>query len=413
MWIGTSVCHALIDTGATSSCISEKYYQSLPLTKIQFIQNITVRSATGSNLTPLGLINCSFELGKVKFNSDFIVFKNFTRRLILGRDFLIQNQVTVRYADDGKCILDYQQQELITSISIENKSQLSLANSVSLPGRSLIVICVQNNLEPDQCEQIYKIEPSQYLKDEYPNLCIIPMIHNVDVHKTENVPLVVINLLTDDVYLLKGEIMGFMQNQSLDISEIVTETSTEPLPIILEDEDKEVLQNSKREVHVENIKKRFITSPADIKVHRKVELQDTDITEAQWNAFKDLCMEFNDIFSTDSSNIRKTPLLEVEIDTGDNLPIAQKPYTLPLKHTVWVQRELEILENANVIVRSVSPWASPIVVVPKRTAPGEPTKQRLCVDCRALNSLLPPVKKAFSKAKGVLTLVPLPKIDEI
>ena len=65
------------------------------------------------------------------------------------------------------------------------------------------------------------------------------------------------------------------------------------------------------------------------------------------------------------------------------------------------------------IVRSVSPWASPIVVVPKRTAPGEPPKRRLCVDYRTVNSLLPPVKKASSKAKGILTLVPLPKIDEI
>ena len=55
----------------------------------------------------------------------------------------------------------------------------------------------------------------------------------------------------------------------------------------------------------------------------------------------------------------------------------------------------------------------PIVIIPKRTAPGEPPKQRLCVDYRILNSLLPPVKKAHSKAKGVLTLVPLPKIDEI
>ena len=35
--IGASVCHALIDTGATRSCISEKYYQSLSLTKIQFV----------------------------------------------------------------------------------------------------------------------------------------------------------------------------------------------------------------------------------------------------------------------------------------------------------------------------------------------------------------------------------------
>ena len=53
------------------------------------------------------------------------------------------------------------------------------------------------------------------------------------------------------------------------------------------------------------------------------------------------------------------------------------------------------------------------MVVPKRSAPGEPPKRRLCVDYRAVNSLLPTVKKAFSKAKGVLTLVPLPKIDEI
>ena len=103
----------------------------------------------------------------------------------------------------------------------------------------------------------------------------------------------------------------------------------------------------------------------------------------------------------------------MEIDTGNSLPIIQKPYTFLLKHATWVQKELEILEKTGVIVRSVSPWASPIVVIPKRTAPGEPPKRRLCVDYRAVNSLLPLVKKAFSKAKGVLTLVPLPKIDEI
>ena len=32
--MGTSMCNALIDTGATRSCISEKYYQNLPTTKI-------------------------------------------------------------------------------------------------------------------------------------------------------------------------------------------------------------------------------------------------------------------------------------------------------------------------------------------------------------------------------------------
>ena len=74
--IGTSMCNALIDTGATRSCISEKCYQNLSLTKPQFVQNISVKSATGSNLTPIGLVNCSFELGGIKFNGDFIVCKN-------------------------------------------------------------------------------------------------------------------------------------------------------------------------------------------------------------------------------------------------------------------------------------------------------------------------------------------------
>ena len=35
--MGTSMCNALIDTGATKSCISEKYYQSLNLTLLYLL----------------------------------------------------------------------------------------------------------------------------------------------------------------------------------------------------------------------------------------------------------------------------------------------------------------------------------------------------------------------------------------
>ena len=327
--IGTLMCNALIDTGATKSCISERYYQQLPSMKIQRLKNICIKSAMGSNLIPLGIINCSFELGKIRFNSNLIICRNLTRPLILGRDFLMQNHITVRYAEDGKCILDYQQHELIASIDIEDKPQLNMTHSVTLPGRMLAIICIYNNLDPNQSRYIYEIEPSSTLYEKYPNLCVIPMIHNVDVHKTEHKPLVVINFASDEIYLLKRETMGYMQIQSLDISEIMTETSTEPSSIIFEDDDKEVLDKQEGEVSKESSEKRFITSPTDIKVHRKVELQGADITDEQQKAFKDLCTEFNDIFSTDSSDIGKTPLL----GTGDSLPITQKPYTLPLKHT--------------------------------------------------------------------------------
>ena len=177
---------------------------------------------------------------------------------------------------------------------------------MTLPGRTLAMIQVNNDLKPEQSGQMYEIEPNYFLIEEYPNLYIIPMIHDVDIHKTENIPLVVITFSTNNVYLSKGEIMGFMQDQSLNISEIITETSTEPSPILLEEEDDiEGLQEQKRKINLGNRQKKFITSPADIEVHRRVELQDANVTEVQQNALKELCNEFKDIFSIDSVTLEK------------------------------------------------------------------------------------------------------------
>ena len=232
---------------------------------MQKLKNISVKSATGSNLTPLGMIHCSFKLGKIKIHSNLIVCRNLTRPLILGRDFLLQYHIPVHYAADGKCILDYQQQELVASIDMEDKPQLNMTHSVTIPGRTLAIVCVCN-----KSGSLYEIEPCDMLNEKYPNLCIIPMIHNVDVHRTEHLPLVVINFASDDLYLSKGETMGFMQIQSIEISEIMTETSTEPSSIIYEDDDNEVLNMQEGEFEKENVEKKFITSPADIEVHRKL-----------------------------------------------------------------------------------------------------------------------------------------------
>ena len=85
--------------------------------------------------------------------------------------------------------------------------------------------------------------------------------------------------------------MGFMQIQALEISEIMTETSTEPSSIICEDDINEVLREQEGKFEEENIEKKVITSPADIEVHREVELQDADISDERRQAFKDLCTE--------------------------------------------------------------------------------------------------------------------------
>ena len=65
----------------------------------------------------------------------------------------------------------------------------------------------------------------------------------------------------------------------------------------------------------------------------------------------------------------------MDVDTGDSPPVSSRPYILPLKHYEWVQKEIESLECVGVITKSMSPWARPIVIVPKKSSPEEPQKE--------------------------------------
>ena len=143
-----------------------------------------------------------------------------------------------------------------------------------------------------------------------------------------------------------------------------------------------------------------------------MELQDADVLEETLQKFELLCEEQHEAFSKNNQDIGKTQLIEMEIDTGGSVPLAQSPYMLPLKHYDWVRKEIGTLEKAGVIERSLSTWASPVIVVPKKSAPDEPPRRRLCVDYRRVNALQQEVKRT-DKSTGCLTLYPLPKIDEM
>ena len=117
-------------------------------------------------------------------------------------------------------------------------------------------------------------------------------------------------------------------------------------------------------------------------------------------------------FSKGNEDIGRMQLVTMDFDMGDSPPISSRPYTLVLKHHRWVQEEIETLERAGIITKSMSPWASPIVILPKKSQPGEPPKKRLCIDFRKINDLQQKVITE-GKSKGCLSLIPLPKIDEM
>ena len=167
----------------------------------------------------------------------------------------------------------------------------------------------------------------------------------------------IINLEHDkEIYLGKYTIVAYAREEDKTYNYLEINKNAE-----LADLKKEFPTKSKSIVESD-----LVFSPAQVTEHHCVELEDQEITQETRERFKKLKGKYPKEFSVSSQDIGHTNLVTMHVDTGDNPPICQKPYTLPLKHYSWVQQEIETLECAGVIKKSISLWDSPIVVVPKK-----------------------------------------------
>ena len=78
----------------------------------------------------------------------------------------------------------------------------------------------------------------------------------------------------------------------------------------------------------------------------------------------------------------KATVCQLKIDTGDAVPRRSHPYRVPDKLKEGVREEVNKLVDLGIVVPSTSPWASPVVPVPKSDG-----TVRVCVDYRKLNQV--------------------------
>ena len=345
-------CNALIDTGASKSCISEAYFKTLPQQTLKGLHRVVVQSASGNSLAPLGFMTSNITLGNKTFQHDFVVCKHLMRPLILGREFLFKNELKVYYSKTGECRLDHKQEELVATVDLQDELTLSLKSGIHIPGRTVAVLNVNSSVHQNDIGEFYNVRANSLLEDEYPQLQIVPTLHKVDNTNTTLIPFVMIILGEDYIFLPKGQVVGFLDVECIDVSEIELDIATVTvnamdIPTTIKEKVMKKDQNA--------ISSDFITSPADVAGPRKADLQDFEVTAEETEAFNKLCDKYADVFSDNSGDIGRTPLITMDIDTGENPPVCQRPYTLPLKHADWVKKELNILEAVGIIVRSVSP----------------------------------------------------------
>ena len=404
----------LFDTGAMKSVMSLEINEKLKLKDLNTTSIPHVVGASGKSLGTRGRTKCEVNINRRIFYQTFIVCKHLKRPIILGRDFSIQNCIGISWTKTNTRQLTENNEVIAETAEYQTPSRasISLKKNIKIPPQSCAVV----DLDINTTEKI-KVEviPDQLWLSAKPNICMYPMIADLKEREPNTVtPFVIVNCSHHEhLHLPKDHVVDFAE-EDCNEGEVLEICTMEQL-------EKELLRNwiperKQQEKFSEFFENPFmqkdddfLKSPAEAPVHRKVLLEDKNISPKTREAFDKLCKKYDDIISKNSGDIGKTMLFEMEIDTGNHPPIASKPYTLPLKHYDLVQREIETLERAGIIERSISPWASPIVIVPKKSAPGEPPRRRMCVDYRRINKLQPEV----TKADGCISLIPLPKIDEL
>ena len=142
-------------------------------------------------------------------------------------------------------------------------------------------------------------------------------------------------------------------------------------------------------LHINNLKK-FHPRGEEV-LRMAIVAEDCEEDEVMGSKLSDVCVEFDrgviaelkgeypEVFS-DSPG--RTKVVKLKINTGDAEPRVSHPHRVPDRLKDGVRSEILKLVREGIAVPSCSPWASPIVPVPKKDG-----TVRICVDYRRLNDV--------------------------
>ena len=345
---GGYVFSCLFDSGAEISCMKMEMVATLGLTSQITPSSISVNTANGDHMGVAGDVHGNFKIGrKFSFNHRFLVCERLTEAFIVGEDFMKKHYMTLQWVPENKHALGFQGQTIAVASQAVLDEPLRLTDAIKIPPRSTV-------MAPGYYNQMFDGKamamPCQQLKQKFPNLYMEPMqMDNSENKSHDTIPYMLINLNYEDtIYIGKDTPVAYIKGEDagceyLEVNEII--------------EDIQGI-NWKLPHECKMVTSDLVYSPAQVTEHRCMELKDQNISEERKKKFEELKEKYPKVFLLNNEDIGHTQLVTMDIDTGDSPLVCQKPYTLPLKHYNWVQQEIETLEHAGIIKKSISPWAS-------------------------------------------------------
>lgn len=353
----------LIDSGSTLSVMHPRKFEALSLKERPPILKVdgNLRMADGGLISQLGYVTVPLTMSNGLTLKQQVVLADVEAPVILGFDFL-QNHNCVLDAAQGTLSVDG---EMLTCTP-ENKMSLvfrvALAETVIVPPESEMIL--PGNIQGNPCYTCAVIEPNSSFVSKHKDILVGRTLVDSNV---ERVPLRVVNLSTKPVQLY--------QNTSL--------ANCQPSKAISEVEAKKVCEGKMQSDELPEYLQVLWSSCAE------------NLTMEQQTLVKVLLQKNQKIFASSKDDLGQTGIVQHRIHTREALPCRQPPRRLPLSKKEAATEEVKRLLRQGIVEPSVSPWASPVVLVEKKDG-----SYRLCVDYRKLNAVT--IKDSY----------PLPRIDD-
>ena len=191
----------------------------------------------------------------------------------------------------------------------------------------------------------------------------------VKMNRNREVPILIVNNTDKTFNLKRGCIVGKI--------DAIEESNIASINEMNKSEDKDENENGK-------INRAEISAPPE---HREF--------------VEKLLFANKDLFAAKDTDLGHTDTVIMKIDTGDHPPIRQKPYRIPLQKRELVEKAIDDMLEANIIRKSRSSWASPILLVKKK----DDTTDRFFVDMRKINAITKTITNFLPNIDSILTLL--------
>ena len=366
---------ALLDTGAAVTAISSQVWDKYLSHKnfcLDSSSTSCVTTISGSPLSVLGKVWLNFVIKSDVFPFEAYVIKDLTHDVVLGRDFLqkycsridfMENIIEFSHPEDPLPFADCFGDDLDAEVSDNYILSVHADNSFTIPAQSEVVVIGRLSSMPKgvntSASEIYGlVTPKSDLPHRY---SVFGASELVKVSSDATIPVRMVNPSAQPVKIFRRTKLADFERVDNDLATF--EIGKNSISSDAQHNSSDVQQQPKDYSEFPDLSNSILNDNEKVK-------------------FKNLFNKYRNVFAFPGDQLGRTSLVQHVIDTGDAIPIKQRPYRVSPDVKKEIDRQVDEMLEKGIIQESVSPWSSPVVLVKKKDG-----SFRFCVDFRKVNKV--------------------------